>query len=1002
MRKRRAVRWVYRIIYTTRIVPIQRGHPEYNRRVDLASATAINDFKREAAAQGLPAWLTEYRIEEIKEAYEWEFHVKYQNVSRAPRLQRILDTAIRAYREQAAADKLLPWEIEYEVAEITENFQWWKLGVKDQNVPREPRLQKLLDNKIQLFREYASAENWLPWQIEYSIAVLTEDFQWWKLGVKDQNIPREPRLQKLAELKQRLEREYNERAAQELAKKVNDFRAKATAEKRSEWEIEYEIEAIEEDLEWQYYIQYEGVSRLPRLQELLETKIQLFREYANDEDWPAWEIEYSVKTIEEEHEWVYYAQYKNIPRSERLQKLLETGIELFRTQATAEKRTAWTIEYEVESFKEEFEWTKLGHQTEPREQRLQRLLETKIRLFRAAAIAEKRPNWVIESDVEVLKEDFEWWRLEQQTEPRQQRLQRVLDNKIRLFREHAAAQKWLLWETEYEVAKLIEDFQWQKLGVKDQNISREPRLQGLLETKIRLFKEHAIVENWLPWQIEYSIAVLTEDFQWWKLGVKDQNIPRAPRLQKLRELKARLEQEYNEQIALELAQIQTQKIQVEREADAKIVQFFSEAATDAVTEYLETFRKEKAERELSKGFNVGIAGGSVNFDQSLEYNTGAFAGRALYEIAETIDQSQVNSYPLPGPAKQAPQSPIPSAPIIDRPTDSQRADSAVSAGIGAVPIGAVTKADAPAGKTAVKEVSTVPADKTTDGLAKGSATDRKLTLPKEHPYAIWAAAKEWFGNLGSETAAPAASTVPAGETTNALAKESDRKPALPKEHPYAIWAAAKEWFGNLGSETAAPAASTVPADKTTDGLANRSATDRKLALPKEHPYAIWAAVKEWFGSLGSETAIKAISSAGVAAGEVGAPALDTARETQRQVIARDFYRSTTGWDDARIAAHLRGIDFSQPVSVVNIPPGTSLVQFNLPGRTGNYFAPVGTPANKLGIYTSGLIESRYTFEASTPALRSTAASVVDDWSMGGAEWQIQTSGGETQYFIPKH
>ena len=124
--------------------------------------------------------------------------------------------------------------------------------------------------------------------------------------------------------------------------------------------------------------------------------------------------------------------------------------------------------------------------------------------------------------------------------------------------------------------------------------------------------------------------------------------------------------------------------------------------------------------------------------------------------------------------------------------------------------------------------------------------------------------------MGSETAAPAASTVPAGETTNALAKESDRKPALPKEHPYAILAAAKEWFGSLGSETAAPVASTVPADETTDGLAK--GPDRKPALPKEHPYAIWAAAKQWFGNLGSETAVKAVSNAGTA-GKVGVQAL---------------------------------------------------------------------------------------------------------------------------------
>jgi len=64
---------------------------------------------------------------------------------------------------------------------------------------------------------------------------------------------------------------------------------------------------------------------------------------------------------------------------------------------------------------------------------------------------------------------------------------------------------------------------------------------------------------------------------------------------------------------------------------------------------------------------------------------------------------------------------------------------------------------------------------------------------------------------------------------------------------------------------------------------------------------------------------------------------------EQQTVARDFYRATTGMNDTRIASHLRGIDFSQPVNIVNIPAGTALTQFNLPGRVGNYYAPPGTP-----------------------------------------------------------
>ncbi|HZQ47027.1 MAG TPA: polymorphic toxin type 46 domain-containing protein, partial [Verrucomicrobiae bacterium] len=90
-----------------------------------------------------------------------------------------------------------------------------------------------------------------------------------------------------------------------------------------------------------------------------------------------------------------------------------------------------------------------------------------------------------------------------------------------------------------------------------------------------------------------------------------------------------------------------------------------------------------------------------------------------------------------------------------------------------------------------------------------------------------------------------------------------------------------------------------------------------------------------------------------------------------------------------------------PVSIVNLPAGTSLGQYQLPGgRIGNYFAPPGTPANQLGIYTSGLINNSYSLKRPVQALQSTAASVTDDWSMSASGWRIQTQGGGQQFFIP--
>jgi len=122
---------------------------------------------------------------------------------------------------------------------------------------------------------------------------------------------------------------------------------------------------------------------------------------------------------------------------------------------------------------------------------------------------------------------------------------------------------------------------------------------------------------------------------------------------------------------------------------------------------------------------------------------------------------------------------------------------------------------------------------------------------------------------------------------------------------------------------------------------------------------------------------------------------------ERQTLARDFYQANTNWSDSRIASHLQGIDFSQPAQTVNLSAGTDLIQYQLPGGPiGNYFAPPGTPANQLGIYTSGLVQNSYSLPNAVQALQSTAAPAVDSWSMANFGWQIQTGGGGQQFFIP--
>jgi RHS repeat-associated protein len=125
---------------------------------------------------------------------------------------------------------------------------------------------------------------------------------------------------------------------------------------------------------------------------------------------------------------------------------------------------------------------------------------------------------------------------------------------------------------------------------------------------------------------------------------------------------------------------------------------------------------------------------------------------------------------------------------------------------------------------------------------------------------------------------------------------------------------------------------------------------------------------------------------------------DQALIAERRAIAERFYRQS-GYDEAAIADHLRGIDFTKPVEVVKIPKGTELVQYQIPGAPeGRYFAPSGTPGSQLGFYTSGRDAATYVATDDVQALRSVAASTVDDWSMRAYGWEVEAPGGGTQFF----
>ena len=114
----------------------------------------------------------------------------------------------------------------------------------------------------------------------------------------------------------------------------------------------------------------------------------------------------------------------------------------------------------------------------------------------------------------------------------------------------------------------------------------------------------------------------------------------------------------------------------------------------------------------------------------------------------------------------------------------------------------------------------------------------------------------------------------------------------------------------------------------------------------------------------------------------------------RQATARSFYEAA-GWSEGRISNHMAGIDFLQPVDVVALPQGELVVQ-HVAGPVGNYFAPLGTPAGSLGINPAGRVSTIFATGSDVSVLRSTAAPIVDTWTVPGAPFRA--SGGGTQYF----
>jgi Flp pilus assembly pilin Flp len=127
-------------------------------------------------------------------------------------------------------------------------------------------------------------------------------------------------------------------------------------------------------------------------------------------------------------------------------------------------------------------------------------------------------------------------------------------------------------------------------------------------------------------------------------------------------------------------------------------------------------------------------------------------------------------------------------------------------------------------------------------------------------------------------------------------------------------------------------------------------------------------------------------------------------EGRRALALETLMNGPPAMTQERALSHMRGIDFTRPVEIVRVGPGDELVQFNLPGQRGKYFAPRGTSAESLGIDPAGRVVETYRApDEGILALRSTAAeiesftdrngNVIRGGAGGGVQYKVADSDG---------
>ena len=113
--------------------------------------------------------------------------------------------------------------------------------------------------------------------------------------------------------------------------------------------------------------------------------------------------------------------------------------------------------------------------------------------------------------------------------------------------------------------------------------------------------------------------------------------------------------------------------------------------------------------------------------------------------------------------------------------------------------------------------------------------------------------------------------------------------------------------------------------------------------------------------------------------------------------AKAFYQST-GMDEDAIVQHLVGIDFSKPVEVVDLEPGTEVKQWVKGGKVGGYFDQDSSPEDlgMLPLDKEPRTLKTFVVNQRTPVLCSTAAPIIVKWVPGVPPTPAR--GGATQMF----